>query len=67
MNVPRPTMEKNLKAEEKELSDDIKNLEKKVHRNIYVRLVPFTSTDDSSPRASTSRNNSTTPKCNYET
>ena len=30
MMVPRPTMEKELKAEEKELSDDIKNLEKKV-------------------------------------
>ena len=30
MNVPRPAMEKDLKAEEKELSEDIKNLEKKV-------------------------------------
>ena len=28
--VPRPTMEAELKKEEKELSDDIKNLEKKV-------------------------------------
>ena len=28
--VPRQTMEKDLKSEEKELSDDIKNLEKKV-------------------------------------
>ena len=30
MNVPRSTMEKELKAQEKELSDDITNLNKKV-------------------------------------
>ena len=30
MMVPRPTMEEELKTEEKELTDDIKNLEKKV-------------------------------------
>ena len=30
MMVPRPTMEKDLKSEEKELTEDIKNLEKKV-------------------------------------
>ncbi|KAI0800777.1 Prefoldin [Fomes fomentarius] len=29
MMVPRPTMEKDLRQEEKELTDDIKNLEKK--------------------------------------
>ncbi|KAH9897907.1 Prefoldin [Cubamyces sp. BRFM 1775] len=29
MMVPRPTMERDLKAEEKELTEDIKNLEKK--------------------------------------
>ncbi len=28
--VPRPSMEKDLRQEEKELTDDIKNLEKKV-------------------------------------
>ncbi len=30
MNVPRPRMENDLRAEEKELTEDIKNLEKKV-------------------------------------
>lgn len=30
MMVPRPTMEKELKTEEKELTDDINNLNKKV-------------------------------------
>ena len=30
MMVPRPTMEKELKAEEKELTDDINSLNKKV-------------------------------------
>ena len=30
MQVPRPTMEKNLKGEEKEITDDINNLTKKV-------------------------------------
>jgi hypothetical protein len=32
MIVPRDTMEQQLKTQEKELSDDISNLNKKVHR-----------------------------------
>ena len=40
MMVPRPTMERQLKAEEKELADDIKNLEKKVRiLSFDVRLL----------------------------
>lgn len=33
MQVPRPTMDKNLQAEEKSLTDDINNLTKKVCGN----------------------------------
>ena len=37
--VPRPTMEKDLKSEEKELADDIKNLEKKVSMHALFFVV----------------------------
>lgn len=37
--VPRPTMEKELKTEEKELTDDINNLVKKVYTIIYFLLI----------------------------
>ena len=32
MNIPRPTLQKELKGEEKELGDDITNLQKKVRK-----------------------------------
>ena len=35
MQVPRPVMDKDLKAEEKELTDDINSLMKKVRRKLY--------------------------------
>lgn len=37
MMVPRPTMEKELKGEEKDLTDDINNLAKKVKSGLSVR------------------------------
>lgn len=36
MHVPRPTLEKQLKAQEKELTDDINNLNKKVCFTLLV-------------------------------
>ena len=38
MNVPRSTMEEELKAQEKELSDDIMNLNKKVEFRTFCLL-----------------------------
>lgn len=38
--VPRPSMEKDLRQEEKELTDDIKNLEKKVGADLLYDLTP---------------------------
>lgn len=37
--VPRPTMEEDLKKEEKELTEDIKNLEKKVGSAVSFRYL----------------------------
>ena len=34
MNIPRPTLQKELKGEEKELGDDITNLQKKVRKSL---------------------------------
>ncbi|KAG6884666.1 hypothetical protein C0993_009155 [Termitomyces sp. T159_Od127] len=39
MLVPRKTMETELKTQEKELADDISNLNKKVHLTIYFRYL----------------------------
>lgn len=43
MNVPRPSLQKELKDEEKELADDITTLNKK------VRISPITYNDHSQP------------------
>lgn len=40
MLVPRKTMETELKTQEKELADDISNLNKKVHPNSFFDLYP---------------------------
>ncbi|KAJ3005588.1 hypothetical protein NUW54_g4275 [Trametes sanguinea] len=40
MQVPRPAMEKDLKDEEKELTEDIKNLEKKVRTPAHIYSIP---------------------------
>jgi prefoldin subunit 1 len=37
MQVPRPTMQKELKAQEKELADDLSNLNKKVRASCLHR------------------------------
>lgn len=37
MNVPQPTLKKELKDEEKELGDDITTLQKKVGKVLYIR------------------------------
>ena len=39
MNIPRPTLQKELKGEEKELGDDITNLQKKVRRAWIPRII----------------------------
>lgn len=47
MQVPRPVMDKDLQAEEKQLTDDINNMTKKVSsvcfNGYYAPIQPFTS------------------------
>ena len=62
MNVPRPQMEKDLRAEEKEITEDIKNLEKKVRFVYSASMLVLLITH---PRASTLRSSSTTHRGNY--
>lgn len=63
MMVPRPEMEKDLKTQEKELSDDINNLTKKVSPPIP----PVNALLDTRTRRSISKSSSTTLRHNYVT
>lgn len=62
MQVPRPAMDKDLKAEEKELTDDINSLNKKVRRTC-LSLENILST--TLIRVNIWRSNLTTLRLNY--
>ena len=67
MQVPRPVMDSDLKANEKELTDDINNLTKKVcNFSVYISTIQLTFTN-ACHRANTWRSSLMMPKHNCVT